>query len=57
LVSSNDICSFDFAYCKDENKWYLLEINFSPGIWFPETDKNWQQIYYESLAKFFLKNL
>ena len=29
----------DFAYCKNDKKRYLLEINASPGTWYYQTDK------------------
>ncbi|MDD5769880.1 MAG: ATP-grasp domain-containing protein, partial [Candidatus Gracilibacteria bacterium] len=52
-VGSKDIISVDFAYCQDESKWYILEINFSPGIYFPEKDLKFQNKYFNDLANFF----
>lgn len=48
-----DIFSIDFAYCKDENKWYILEINCSPGIWFLENEKEYQVKYFNDLSNLF----
>lgn len=39
-LTGDDILSMDFAYCKGENKWYLIEINASPGTRYYQTDKN-----------------
>lgn len=52
-IQKNDLYSFDFAYCMDEDKWYLIEINSAPWIWFPETDHKYRDIFYNDTAKFF----
>jgi len=49
----NDIFSADFAYCKDEEKRYLLEINGSPGVRFPDKDKKHQDKYFGDLCRLF----
>lgn len=48
-----DIFSIDFAFCKDENKWYILEINCSPWVWFPESDREYQIKYFNDLCNLF----
>lgn len=48
-----DVFSIDFAFCKDENKWYILEINCSPWIWFPESDREYQIKYFNDLCNLF----
>ncbi|MFZ2151223.1 MAG: hypothetical protein WAZ12_02560 [Candidatus Absconditicoccaceae bacterium] len=53
-IDDNNIFSMDFAYCKKENKWYLLEINSSPGTRFYQTDKNVLKKIFKGLAKFFI---
>lgn len=41
----NDIMSMDFAYCKKENKRYLIEINASPGTrYYQENQKELEKI-------------
>jgi D-alanine-D-alanine ligase-like ATP-grasp enzyme len=35
----NEIISIDFAYCKEEKKRYMLEINASPGTRYYQTDR------------------
>lgn len=53
-IDDNNIFSMDFAYCKKENKWYLLEINSSPWTRFYQTDKNVLKKIFKWLAKFFI---
>lgn len=52
-IHETDVYSLDFAYCADEDKRYLIEINSAPGIWFPEEDKHYQHKFYHDLADHF----
>jgi D-alanine-D-alanine ligase-like ATP-grasp enzyme len=52
-VHDTDIYSLDFAYCGDDKKWYLIEINSAPGIWFPDKDKHYQFQFFNDLADHF----
>lgn len=45
----------DFAYCKNDKKRYLLEINASPGTWYYQTDKKKLTIICRGLVNFFKK--
>lgn len=53
MVDLNDMYSLDFAYCSDEKKWYLIELNSSPGIWFPDEDKEYQYQFFNDVAEYF----
>lgn len=53
----DSLISLDFAYSKDEWRWYLLEINSSPWIWFPNKDKNYKIKYFNDLWDLFIKNI
>lgn len=53
-IADNNIFSMDFAYCKKENKWYLLEINSSPWTRFYQKDKNVLKKIFKWLADFFI---
>jgi len=33
-LGNNSILSIDFGYVLDENRWYVFEINSSPGVYF-----------------------
>ncbi len=50
-LENHDIFSMDFAYCSDDKKWYLLEINSSPGTWYYQEDKR----ILENICKWFVK--
>ena len=52
-VQHNDLYSLDFAYCLDEKRWYLIEINSAPGIWFPDEDHHYRDDFYEQVAHYF----
>lgn len=54
----DDIMSMDFAYCKEEKKRYLIEINASPGTRYYQTNKSELEKICKWLVKFFkwLKN-
>jgi|GEM_PF-2354032 len=52
-VSPFDSYSFDFGYCLDEDKWYLIEINSAPGIWFPDEDLSYQYKFFHDLGTYF----
>lgn len=52
-VQAQDMYSLDYAYCADEQEWYLIEINSAPGIWFPEKDRDHQQAFFDNLAYYF----
>lgn len=54
-LDGKDIFSMDFAYCKKEKRWYLLEINASPGTWFYQTDKKILMSICRGLVLFFKK--
>lgn len=51
----DDIMSMDFAYCKEDNKRYLIEINASPGTRYYQTDKKALLGICLWLVKFFKK--
>lgn len=57
LNKKDSLLSLDFAYSKNEWKWYLLEINCSPWIWFPSEDKDYQIKYFNDLWDLFIKNI
>ena len=50
-----EIFSIDFAFCKSENKRYVLEINASPGTRYYQTDKKVLKTICIWLVKFFKK--
>lgn len=52
-LDGKDIFSMDFAYCKKEKQWYLLEINASPGTWYYQTDKKILSTICRGLVRFF----
>lgn len=51
-VSKADIYSLDFAFCADDAKRYLIELNSSPWIWFPDEDKHYQYAFFQELADY-----
>lgn len=51
-VDGPDIYSLDFAFCTDDAKWYLIELNSAPGIWFPDEDKHYQYAFFHDLAQY-----
>jgi len=53
-IDDTNIFSMDFAYCKKENKRYLLEINTSPWTRYYQTNKKHLQSICKWLATFFL---
>jgi glutathione synthase/RimK-type ligase-like ATP-grasp enzyme len=53
-IYKNSIFSLDFAFSSEKNQRFLLEINYSPGIRFPEKDKKYQINYFEKLVSFFI---
>lgn len=53
-IEDTSIFSMDFAYCKQENKRYLLEINTSPGTRYYQTNKKHLQNICKWLSEFFL---
>lgn len=53
-IQDTNIFSMDFAYCKKENKRYLLEINTSPGTRYYQTNKKHLQSICTWLLNFFL---
>lgn len=52
-IQENDIFTCDFAWCHNDKKPYLLEINSAPGIWFPEKDKKYRNKFYKDIVKHF----
>lgn len=53
-IGDASIFSMDFAYCKKEKIWYLIEINSSPGTWYYQTNEKSLSIICNGLAKFFI---
>ena len=53
-ISDDNIFSMDFAYCKKEEKWYLLEINSSPWTRFYQTDKEILKKIFKWFTNFFI---
>ncbi len=51
-INKADIYSLDFAYCNDDAKWYLIELNSAPGIRFPDEDKHYQYKFFQDLAEY-----
>jgi len=51
-IDSADIYSLDFAYCTDDARWYLIELNSAPGIRFPNEDKHYQYAFFQDLADY-----
>lgn len=56
-ICDDDIFSLDFAFCKSENRWYILEINASPWILLLDNDNWLQSKYFEKLADFFISRI
>jgi len=52
-TAPNDSYSFDFGYCYDEKKRYLIEINSAPGIRFPAHDLPYQYKFFHDLGTYF----
>lgn len=52
-ISKYDLYSLDYAYCAEEKKRYLIEINSAPGIWFPEEDSVYRDDFYKKVADYF----
>ncbi|MCS6982727.1 MAG: hypothetical protein NZL83_00890 [Candidatus Absconditabacterales bacterium] len=53
-VQPHDIYSIDFAYCHNDERRYILELNPFPGIRFPIEDRSYQIQYFKDLAILFL---
>ncbi len=51
-IEKADIYSLDFAFCGDEWKRYLIELNSAPGIRFPDEDKQYQFDFFHDLAQY-----
>ena len=54
-IQDNDVYSLDFAYCGNEKKRYLIEVNSAPGIRFPDEDIQYQHDFFHDLAKHTVK--
>ncbi len=52
-VNQNDLYSLDYAYCLDEKRRYLIEINSAPWIWFPDEDLEYRDEFYNNVATHF----
>lgn len=52
-VTIADMYSLDFAYCKEEERRYIIEMNSSPGIWFPDEDRAYQEQFFMDVATYF----
>jgi len=53
-ITDTNIFSMDFAYCKKESKWYLIEVNTSPGTRYYQKNKKKLEQICKWLAKFLL---
>ncbi len=52
-ITDANIFSMDFAYCKQEKKRYLIEINTSPGTWYYQKNKKKLETICKGLMIFF----
>lgn len=56
-LGTNSILSIDFGYVLDEDRWYVFEINSSPGVYFwspdPEKCRKFYDAYFLDVIKFF----
>ena len=52
-IDDTNIFSMDFAYCKNDKRRYLLEINASPGTWYYQINQKKLAIICRGLVKFF----
>jgi len=47
-LGNNSILSIDFGYVLDENRWYVFEINSSPGVYFWSSDPEQCRAFYDA---------
>ncbi len=58
-IGTNNILSIDFWYVEDEKKWYVFEINHTPGVFFwdmgSELHQWFLETFFSDIANYFLK--
>jgi glutathione synthase/RimK-type ligase-like ATP-grasp enzyme len=52
----NSIFSLDFAFCAEEERWFLMESNYSPGMRYSQYKEHWIECF-NKISLFFKEKI